>query len=194
MGSLKKIQRLITETGVLPFLVLVAGIAFVVALIFALFGLVDSKAVIAFLGVIIGSTLTSLTSLLSAKENRKLQLTVASLDKRLQAHQSAYALWYEIVRVVHHQENLLEVIKKADEFWANNCLYLDPLSRKAFRDSTLFAWSHKELLQGPRDGTVTKLIEESWEIIMKPGKTLAEGVSLPSLGSYEYPPQEILNA
>jgi len=189
----KKMQRLITETGVLPVLILVAGIACVVALLFALFGLVDSKAIIAFLGVIVGSALTSLTSLLSAKENRKLQLTTASLDKRLQAHQAAYALWYEMVRVIHHQENLWEIIMKADEFWANNCLYLDPISRKAFRDSTLFAWSHKELLQGPRDEEVTKAIKESWEIIMKPGRTLAEGVSLPSLGSDEYP-QEIQNA
>jgi hypothetical protein len=67
------------------------------------------------------------------------------------------------------------------------CLYLDAVSRKAFRTCLMFPINHKEFLQGPRSEEAAKLVKERWKEIMKPGETLVEGVALPSLGEAERP-------
>lgn len=190
MDLYNKVKRLIFELGALPFLILIILVALLIVIVFAVFDLVESKALIGFLGVIIGSGLAAATSLLLAKENRQGQLAIASLDKRLEAHQTAYAIWHEIRGAIHRPDRLDDVLMKADQFWKNNCLYLDPLSRKAFRDCIIFASSHKDLLHGPRTEEMTKLIKESWGIITKPGDLLVQGVALPSLGEKEYAQDE----
>ena len=190
MDLYNKVKRLIFELGALPFLTLIILVALLIVIVFAVFDLVESKALIGFLGVIIGSGLAAATSLLLAKENRQGQLAIASLDKRLEAHQTAYAIWHEIRGAIHRPDRLDDVLMKADQFWKNNCLYLDPLSRKAFRDCIIFASSHKDLLYGPRTEEMRKLIKESWGIITKPGDLLVQGVALPSLGEKEYAQDE----
>jgi len=190
MDLYNKVKRLIFELGALPFLILIILVALLIVIVFAVFDLVESKALIGFLGVIIGSGLAAATSLLLAKENRQGQLAIASLDKRLEAHQTAYAIWHEIRGAIHRPERLDDVLMKADQFWKNNCLYLDPLSRKAFRDCIIFASSHKDLLYGPRTEEMRELIKESWGIITKPGDLLVQGVALPSLGEKEYAKDE----
>ena len=190
MDLYNKVKRLIFELGALPFLILIILVALLIVIVFSVFDLVESKALIGFLGVIIGSGLAAATSLLLAKENRQGQLAIASLDKRLEAHQTAYAIWHEIRGAIHRPDRLDDVLMKADQFWKNNCLYLDPLSRKAFRDCIIFASSHKDLLYGPRTEEMRKLIKESWGIITKPGDLLVQGVALPSLGEKEYAQDE----
>lgn len=182
MIFLKQINRVISELGTLPFLSLVLVVAVVIALLLALFGTIESKTLVGFLGILIGSGIAASTSLLVAQENRRGQLAIAALDRRLETHQKAYAIWYEIWSSVHNEEQLHDVLGRAYEFWKNSCLYLDPVSRQAFRDCIQFAASHKELLEGPRTEDAKKMVKESWDIIMAPGKLLVEGVELPSLG------------
>lgn len=149
--------------------------------------LVDSQTAIGLLGVLIGAGISAATSILLARESRYLQLATAAMDKRLAAHQAAYALWWKIVGAVHQKDKIGDVGVEAEEWWKNNCLYLDAKSRKAFRACTMFAIHHKDLLQGPRSNEATKLVKESWGVIMKPGETLVEGVALPNLGNFERP-------
>ena len=154
----------------------------VAAVLINFLGMVDSAAVVGFLGVIVGSFVTSVTRLLTARENRKQQFTLAALDKRLNVHQAAYALWQKIVAAVHHENRIGEVVHEANDWWNNNCLYLDTASREDFRACLFSASDHSALLKGPRD---KEAIKGNWAVIMKPGQTLPKGVSLPDLGEQE---------
>ena len=185
MDYLKKTMIFIFELGALPLVIFVTIIVAITIILLSLFNYIESKALIGFLGVIVGSAISAVTSMLIAKENYRGKLAVAALGKRLETHQFAYALWDEIVGAVHHTSRIGDVVIKAQDFWKNNCLYLDSQSRKAFRDCYLFALNHRDILDGVRNDDTKKLIKESWEIIMKPGTTLVEGISLPSLGKNE---------
>jgi hypothetical protein len=162
-------------------------VALAAAVLLAATKLVDSQTAVGLLGVLIGAGISAATSILLARENRHLQLATAALDKRLAAHQAAYALWWKIVGAVHHKDKIGDVVIEAEEWWKNNCLYLDAESRQAFRACLMFAFNHKDLLQGPRSEEAARLVEGSWKEIMKPGQTLVEGVALPSLGKAEKP-------
>ena len=157
----------------------------ILALLF--FRQLDSAAAVGFLGTIIGGGIATATTLLTAGENRRHQLAMAALDRRLEAHQTAYALWHRIVGAVHEPDRVGAVLREADEWWRNNCLCLDVESRRALRDCIIFASSHKDLLSGPRSEEVARLLNESWDMIMKPGQTLVRGAALPSLGEAEQP-------
>lgn len=174
-------MRPLTSMLVLSLVALAAAVLLVAAKV------VDSQTAVGLLGVLIGAGISAATSILLARENRHLLLATAALDKRLAAHQAAYALWWKIIGAVHHKDKIGEVVMEAEEWWKNNCLYLDAESRKAFRTCFMFAFNHKDLLQSPRSKEAAKLVEESWQEIMKPGQTLVEGVALPSLGKAEKP-------
>lgn len=182
MNILNKIKQVISVLGTLPFLLLVIFVAAAIALVLTLFGTIESKTLVGFLGIMIGGGIAASTSLLVAQENRRGQLAIAALDRRLETHQKAYSIWHDIWTSIHHEEQLRDILSKAFEFWKNNCLYLEPVSRQAFRDCIQFAASHKDLLNGPRTDEAKKLVNESWDIIMAPGRLLVEGVELPSLG------------
>ena len=161
------------------------GVTFGACIMF-LTGTVDSKAAFGFMGIIIGSGISATTSWLASRENRKQHWEMAAIDKRLEVHQEAYALWTQIVAAVHH-ENIGEVVGKGEEWWKNNCLYLDAESRNAFKNCLFSAMIHGDVLDGPRprDEETNKMIKENWQILMKPGQTIPAGVALPDLGERE---------
>lgn len=179
-------RRMAGISSLTAVLLLTAG-ALVAVLALLFFKQLDSVAAVGFLGIIIGGGIATATTLLTARDNRRHQLAMAAVDRRLEAHQTAYALWHRIVGAVHKPDHVGEVLIEADEWWRNNCLYLDPESRKALRDCIIFASSHKDLLAGPRSEEIARLIKESWATIMKPGDTLVRGAALPSLGEAEQP-------
>ena len=165
------------------------GGAVFAAVVMLSFRMFDSKAAIGFLGVIIGSGVSAATSLLTVRENRKQQWALAALDKRLEVHQEAYALWRRVVFAVH-KEKIAEVVIEAENWWNNNCLYLDAASRQAFRVCLDAACIHGDLLEanrGKQGGG--ERVRENWAKIMKPGQTLPAGVALPDLGEQELSPE-----
>ena len=159
----------------------------VVAVLMLLFEMIDSKAAFTLMGIIIGSGISAIVSLLVASENRKQQWELAALDKRLEVHQAAYAMWQRIVSAVYDSDQIGKVVVESKDWWNNNCLYLDAASRRAFRNCLFSASDHKDLLNGPqpRDEETKKMIKENWNTIMKPGETLPAGVALPDLGEQE---------
>ncbi|MGA8142082.1 MAG: hypothetical protein WB948_15530 [Desulfobaccales bacterium] len=185
MDYLRKTKDLVLNLGASSLIFFVAAIVLITVILIALFNFIESKALIGFVGVIIGSVISASTAVIIAKEDYRGKLALAALDKRIDVHQVAYALWLEIVGAVNHTERISDIVLKSQEFWKNNCLYLDAKSRKAFRDCYIFAFNHREMLDGVRNEETKRLIKESWDIIMKPGTTLVEGVSLPSLGGDE---------
>ena len=164
----------------------------VAAVLMLLFEMFDSKPASTLMGIIIGGGISATVSLLVAKENRKQQWELAALDKRLEVHQAAYALWQRIVGAVYDSDQIGKVVVEAQDWWNNNCLYLDITSRQAFRACLLSAGNHKDLLMGLRDEKSRNMIKDSWDTIMKPGQTLPAGVALPDLGEQELSPEHNL--
>ncbi len=175
------ISKSIKEIGTIPLLILIFSISLLTIIISTIFGLIESTALIGFLGVIIGSSISALTSFSQSREGRRGSLAVASLGKRLEVHQSGYALWRKIIFCLHKEDQLPELIIEGETWWDNNCLYLDQESRDSMRTCFASAWIHKDLLFEPPSKERTIRLKENFAQIMKPGETLVKGVYLPPL-------------
>jgi uncharacterized membrane protein len=57
---------------------------------------IPSEPLIAFLGVIIGANISGVIQYATSDATIKQQLRLAALDKRLQAHQEAFAMWQRL--------------------------------------------------------------------------------------------------
>ena len=73
------------------------------------------------------------------------QLRLAAVDRRLQAHQEAYALWRKLIFT--SQDSIHTVVIECQDWWNNNCLYLSHEAREAFRDAFFAAHTHDDLLK-----------------------------------------------
>lgn len=123
--------------------------------------------------------------LLQEKE-LKYKLSVAALDKRLAAHQEAYALWWRLVGNATKKEGE-KVAFECQEWWVHNSLYLSPDARKAFGQAYHLAFIHHDLLNEHADAG---LIRNNWKTIFEAGETISKSVALPSWGDQEYSPIE----
>jgi hypothetical protein len=107
------------------------------------------------------------------------QLRMAALDKRLQAHQEAFALWRKLTG---RSAQPADVIMECQTWWETHCLYLEPEVRQAF----LVAY-HNE---GTRDefvriGAEAKLIQEAWAKVIAFPAVLFKAIKLPPLSESE---------
>ena len=75
------------------------------------------------------------------------RFALACLDRRLEVHQKAWTLWSKLMRNVHHEEKRGDAIMECQEFWLENCLFLDPKARRAFRAAYGNATHHKEMVR-----------------------------------------------
>ena len=113
------------------------------------------------------------------------QMRMASIDRRLQAHQEAFALWRRLYKDVH-TERVGETIGECERWWSNNCLYLEHEAREAFSDAWWAASHHKGYLDIPiRNETALANITRNWEKIEKAGNVILEAAKLPGLSSSE---------
>jgi hypothetical protein len=116
-------------------------------------------------------------------EDRKAahQMRMAALDRRLEAHQEAFALWRELVAMVYSPE-IGAIVLKCQDWWDKNCLYLEPDVRQAFIQSYTAAHSHRTLVDArPKPDVVT----EHWDRVMRVGDLILAAVQLPALTSVE---------
>lgn len=126
--------------------------------------------------------------LLLEQAKRKHQLSIAALDRRLEAHQNAYALWWKM-RSVLHNDKAGSVVIECQDWWVKNCLYLDAEARQAFRDAFHAAFAHRELVDGYRGTSEgSEIVKENFSKVMEAGERIVKGVDLPSLGEDEYKP------
>lgn len=133
----------------------------------------------AFLGIILGSSVTYLYNRFLSKQSFKQQLLLSNLDKKLNAHQEAFSKWWEIRSNIYERDKIFDVVEDATEWWKNNCLYLFPNSRMALYDCLIFATNHKNLIEYKNDSYNYKIaIEESWDIITAPGKIIPEEIDI----------------
>jgi hypothetical protein len=116
----------------------------------------------------------------------KHKLSVAALDKRLAAHQEAYALWWKLVGSAGKKEGE-DVAFECQEWWVHNSLYLGANVRNAFSQAYHAAFVHRDLIDAHSDG---KQIKKNWEAIRQLGEVIVNEVALPSWSEQEYTPIE----
>src|SRR5262245_670724 len=113
-------------------------------------------------------------------------LRLALVDRRMQAHQEAYALWWRLKSAVYKPDLINDVTRECQDWWVNNCLYLEPAVREAFRLAFLAASSHALLVETRSEMTD---IRTSWATIIAPGRLIVESVELPAIAAdLEIPP------
>jgi K+-sensing histidine kinase KdpD len=136
---------------------------------------------LASLGVV-GALITVAAQHWSGELERKHQLRMAAAERRLEAHQQAFALWRKLIVTVHNENEIHNVVGECQQWWNNNCLYLSPDAREKFRFAYVCAASHKDYL---KDRNNPKLITENWVNITDAGEAIVKGVELPTLGENE---------
>lgn len=171
-----------TRTRILS-LFISAVLAFLVALLVVRnLSDISAGALSAILGVIVGGVIAASTQIWNSGKERHTQLRLAAVDRRLEAHQEAFALWRKLVSNVHDEEKGNDVVMECQNWWDKNCLYLTSQAREAFRWAYMCAHNHNSFKQ---DRSNPELIKSNWEDIMRAGSVIVEGSSLPSIGDTE---------
>lgn len=115
--------------------------------------------------------------------NREHAMRMAALEKRLEAHQQAYALWRKLVANVHHRDKVGSVVLECQDWWQNRCLYLDPEARQAFYMAYSSAHQHPSLLSVERSEEAARMVRENWQNIIGAGAIIVRGAALPPLST-----------
>ena len=119
---------------------------------------------------------------------RREQLRFSALDKRLQVHQEAFALWWNLLGSLH-SARLVDNLMACQEFWVNNSLYLSAEAGHAFRAAYVAAGDHKDLVESSR-GQGKEAIDEvqrNFAIIKEAGNIIVGAVELPPLNDSDMP-------
>ena len=112
-----------------------------------------------------------------AASSQQHQMRLAALEERFRAHQQAYALCRELFHAVH-TEAITEAVIKAQDWWEQNCLYLDADAREAFWRGIRAAGLHGELLRSRAD---SQLIRDNWKKIEDAQAAIERSVALPPI-------------
>jgi hypothetical protein len=115
-------------------------------------------------------------SLLVERMQQRHQLSIAALDKRLEAHQQAFTRWRKLLSAAHGNAPPNTILENF-QWWEENCLYLAPAASHAFVVACNAAAMHKDL-QGPE---ARQYLRQNWDDIAAAGKAIADAVQLPGL-------------
>ena len=144
--------------------------------------IISSDAWSGLLGVLVGGGISGAVQFFSSEADRKQEFRLAALERRLQAHQEAYAFWRRLLFADKRNGEIHEVVIKAQEWWEQNCLYLTSDARWAFQQAYLAAHDHAELLNTHADAGDVK---DAAEKVRRAGDVIVKGVNLPSIGEME---------
>lgn len=147
---------------------------------------VSSDAFLSLISAIIGGLIASSSQAWVSAQDRKNQLRLAALDRRLEAHQHAYYLWRKLMFTIEtttNFEKLKPITKEGEVWWEKNCLYLDPIAREHFYNALQNAHLLRVLGEGRDESNIKNNIQE----IKIAGKFIVKGVLLPTIGEeYEF--------
>jgi hypothetical protein len=135
------------------------------------------EAMIGLLGVLLGTLITLACQWAMASRQQTDLFRLASVEKRLEINQQAFALWQKLVSVVYNKNESAKVVVECQEWWYNNCLYLQPKVREAFRACYMGVWDYD-----PKDKLMR---DEVWPEIMAPGRLIPAAVNLPPIGNLD---------
>ncbi|MFH2101972.1 MAG: hypothetical protein ABIJ39_01265 [Chloroflexota bacterium] len=141
-------------------------------------------AVIAFLGVLLGGLITGYVQYSISEANRKQQLRLAALDKRLQTAQDAFALWLQLRRLPRADDEqttklVLKALDDCRQWWETHSLFLTKEAREAFKDA--FRASEDLVVERARKAS-WKEMENLHNKIERAGMFIEASVLLPPIG------------
>jgi len=164
-----------------------AGIS--VILVAALLGLlfvfrdIPLAVVTAFLGVLLGASITGFIQYWISELDRTQQLRLAALDKRLEAHQEAYTLWRKLLFANKQTGEVFRVVSECQDWWEKNCVFLTSDAREAFIKAYLAAPDHAQFLATHE--VDAELVKTTWNEVSRAGDIILRGVHLPSISGLE---------
>lgn len=158
--------------------VLVIGLVLLLLWYFTKFE-ISSEVISAFIGVLTGGIISGGFHYWVSQQQRKHQLRIAALERRLMAHQQAYTLWRRLLFANRDTNQIFDVIEECQSWWEQNCLFLSPEAREAFHRAYLSAGDHVAFL---RSHEGAELIRDAFADIERAGSIIAQGVALPSIG------------
>jgi len=144
-------------------------------------GVMSAEPLVGLLGVVTGALISEFSHQQSAREQRRHQLRLAALDRRLQAHQEAFSLWRRILKDMSDPAKIGPTVDECQSWWDNNCLYLTPAARQAFAQAYLTAHT-RHVTVSTRDA---RLIREEFETIKRAGDLIVQGVEIPTISEGE---------
>jgi len=103
----------------------------------------------------------------NAEQKNKFKL--AALDKRMNKHQEAYTLWIELYHSFHSPQ-AIEIARRCEDWWFNNCLYLEEKPRASFKKALFHVGSYQ--------GYTKEMKEQFWPTIENVGREITEAVDL----------------
>jgi len=120
------------------------------------------------------------------------KLKTVAIEKRLEAHQTAFTFWFQFLEVIHNNDNEYksrnDVTKNALTFWQNNSLYLEKETREEFRKVInivrTYSWDLDMLRSIKNDEEKKKFkkeVFEKWETFMNLYKIIQKEVELTPL-------------
>jgi hypothetical protein len=113
------------------------------------------------------------------------RLRLAALDRRLEAHQTAYAKWWKLFHSVHGNEAGKNV-EECQNWLVQNSLYLTVEVREAFRDAYHAAHIHSGLLRARgAESELRDRVYENWEKIERCGELILRSAGLPGFSQSE---------
>ncbi|WP_044362483.1 MULTISPECIES: hypothetical protein [Vibrio] len=107
------------------------------------------------------------------------QLRIVAPERRLQAHQEAFALWRKMLSSLHSDERV-NVVMECQDWYNQNCLYLSAKSREAFSVAYGALAIHNDLLQ---DRTQPESVKRNYLEITNAGSIIVQSVELPALSA-----------
>ncbi len=119
------------------------------------------------------------------------QLRFAALDKRLEVHQEAFALWWNLLGSLH-SERVIDNVIACQNFWVDNNLYLSAEAGHAFRAAFVAVGNHKDLVESGRGqgNEAAEKVRRNFSAIKEAGNIIVKAVELPPLHDSDMPTNE----
>ena len=135
------------------------------------------------ISVVVGGLIAGVSNWLLTRTNLKARYKLVIYDKRIEVHQKAYSLMWELARSLHDEQEKTTATKKCHNWWIENRLYLTREADKDFKEAYRIANSfHKD---GSREQN-----QKVHDQIDKAAKEIVMGVGLEYLGGFEREPRE----
>ena len=110
---------------------------------------------------------------------------LASLDKRLQAHQEAFTLWREMSWSLFGNDDVMRTkVKDCQNWYIRNNLYLTAEAREAFQKAYMAGLHHNDFVNSHKQSSsdeTKEMVVNNFIELEAAGKIIEEAVELPSL-------------
>ncbi|MYM72139.1 MULTISPECIES: hypothetical protein [Duganella] len=111
----------------------------------------------------------------------KNQLRMAAVDKRLEVHQQAFIWWRQMFEALH-TEAAEKTAFESQQWYVQNCLYLEQSARVAFLEAAGALRSHHALLECR---TEADAVQKNFDRLMRGGEAILQAVALPGFTDQE---------